>query len=68
MTPAEAAQYLADEMRRDYELRDIVYAAVARAGWHDLFEWAGSNPVEVVALAESWQDMVGQTPPGMERL
>lgn len=68
MTPAEAINYLTDEARRDRELWGVIQAGAKNAGAEDVFAWAEVEPEQVVAVAESWQDIVEQTPPGLSPL
>jgi len=68
VTAAEAAFYLADQMRVDDELRAIILNGTRERGYSDVYAWAEANPGEVVAIAESWQGVIGQQPPDPEHI
>jgi fructose-1,6-bisphosphatase len=66
MTPEQAVHYLADQSRLDSALEQILFKAAESHA--DIYAWAEEEPERVVAIAESWQDVVSQTPPGLDPL
>lgn len=68
MTAAEAAFYLVDQMRVDAELRAVLLIGTRSHGYSDVYAWAEACPDEVIAVAESWADVIVQQPPDAEHI
>ncbi len=68
MTAEEATVYLNEQMRQDNMLRNVRVGVLETTEYDDIYAWAEAEPQQVVIIAESWADVVSQTPPGLPPL
>jgi hypothetical protein len=68
MTPLEATDYLRRKVREDADVKLMVTTAVSAGGHRDMFDWASSDPDQVVLVAEAVKDLEDQTDEFSRRL
>jgi hypothetical protein len=68
MSPVKAARILLDGAKTNDDLRIALAAICSRLGCKDIAEFAKDHPEQAIEMAEDYESMMAQTPPGFSKL